>query len=182
MKKSLKRGLAMPSIIQESGMDFIADNSFNIEQYIHDMRIEGIKSVEFIRIKNNDLLFIEAKQTFPNPDNPSSDNKRKFISAISNIKRKFIHSVNAYSSLKIGVSQVRFPDDFVQNTECVLVFVIVIKTHELKWCKPIKTKFMDGLPQYFKTIWKPKVYVINEAKAITMQFAINKENELTTAG
>jgi hypothetical protein len=63
----------MDRIITESGMDFIADNTFHIEKSdIYTKLKNGIKTVEYIRAKDDKLLFVEAKMSFPNPNNPES--------------------------------------------------------------------------------------------------------------
>jgi hypothetical protein len=88
MKKRLKRGLVMLSVIKESGMHFIADNSFHIERSpLYTQIINDVKTVEFIRIKDNNLLFVEAKTTFPKPAMPSNGSKNRFESEISDIVR-----------------------------------------------------------------------------------------------
>ena len=81
----------MANVINESGMDFIADNAFEIENSkIYKELGEGIKSVEFVRGIDDMLLFVEAKTTFPNPNNPSEDEPNRFLDEIENICDKFI--------------------------------------------------------------------------------------------
>ena len=49
----------MASIIYESGMAFIVDNAFQIEKsMIYKGLGEGVKSVEFIRVVDDSLLFV----------------------------------------------------------------------------------------------------------------------------
>ena len=101
-------------IKNQSGMDFIADNAFHIEESeVYSKIGEGIKSVEFIRAVDDKLVFVEAKTTFPNPDNPSVENYKRFQAEISDVCDKFIHSLNLYSSIKAGVNEEVFDDDFV---------------------------------------------------------------------
>ena len=163
-------------IKDQSGMDFIADNTFYIEaSKVYANVGGGIKSVEFIRAKENKLLFVEAKTSFPNPDNPSLGNYTKFQEEINDICDKFIHSLNLYSSLKIGVNKEVFAYDFAPPEAISLVFILVIKNHEPSWCRKIKPKFISALPSYFKQIWKPEVYVINHKSAIQQNLSIEKE-------
>jgi len=164
----------MVNDITESGMDFVSENTFQIEKSAaYKNSGKGIRSVEFVRVKEDKLLFVEAKTKFPNPNpdpnNPSEENGeeklKRFQSEINNICDKFIHSLNLFSSVKVGVTEDTFPDDFVLPDRVSLVFVLVVKNHELNYCKPIKQKLMEILPSYLKKIWKPEVYVINHKTA-----------------
>jgi len=63
----------MAKTITESGMDFVADNAFHIEKSeVYAKLKDNIKTVEFIRAKGDKLLFMEAKSSFPNPNNHES--------------------------------------------------------------------------------------------------------------
>ena len=157
----------MVNVITESDMDFIADNSFHIEKSSTYKKLskQGIRSVEFIRAKDDKFLFVEAKTTFPNPNNPSVENLEKFRSEINEICDKFIHSLNLFSAVKVGVAENSFPDDFVPPEKASLQFILVIQNHKIKWCKPIKETLTATLPSYLKKIWKPDVYVTNHAGA-----------------
>ena len=159
--------MAMAKIITESGMDFIADNTFFIEKATLYLNLgSGVRSVEFVRLMGDKLLFIEARTTFPNPNNPSVENYAKFKSEIEEICEKFIHSLNLYSSVKTGVAEDALPDNFVSPDKVFLSFILVVKNHELKWCKPIREKLKMSLPVYVKKIWKPEVFVINQDTAV----------------
>jgi hypothetical protein len=163
----------MPEPILESGINFISDNVFHIEKSpLHTNVGKGIKSVEFIRIKDKNLLFVEAKTTFPNPDNPSHENLLRYEEEIMDICDKFIHSLNLYSSVKVGTAEEELPSVFNTQDKIQLVFILVIRNHELKWCRPVKTKLMQTLPSYLKAIWKFNVYVINHDAAIKRQIAV----------
>ena len=153
----------MVDVISEPGMDFIADNSFHIEKssIYKKLLSQGIRSVEFVRVKDDELLFVEAKTTFPNPNNPSVENRKKFQSEINEICDKFIHSLNLFSSVKVGVAENAFPIGFVLPEKVSLKFILVIKDHELKWCRKIKIALNDKLPSYLNKIWKPNIRVIN---------------------
>jgi len=136
-------------IPNQSGMDFIADNTFHIEASALYKNIgDGIRTVEFIRIKENRALFIEAKTAFPNPDNPSEKNKARFHNEITEICEKFIHSLNLLSSIKLGVAEEERFGEFSIPQKVSLVFMLVIKNHKLEWCKPIKSKIEAELPSY----------------------------------
>jgi len=161
-------------IPNQSGMDFIANNSFHIEEAdVYKNIGEGIRSVEFIRAKNDMLLFVEAKTSFPNPNNPDTDNKARFQKEIDEIREKFIHSLNLFSSIELGVSEADYSSDFLKPKKVSIVFLLVIKNHEFKWCSPIKKKLDAELPHYLKTIWKPTIYVVNQQKAREQGFIVS---------
>jgi len=154
----------MVNVITESGMDFIADNSFHIEKssIYTELSKQRIRSVEFVRAKDDKILFVEAKTTFPNPNNPNTENPEKFQSGINEICDKFIHSLNLFSAVKVGVAENSFPADFVTPEKASMAFILVIKNHELKWCRKIKAALTAALPSFLKKIWKPEIYVINQ--------------------
>jgi hypothetical protein len=158
----------MRDAITESGMTFAADadDTFHTEKSPLYTRINGgVRSVEFVRIMNDRLMFVEAKTSFANPNNPDESNYSKFRAAVDEICEKFIHSLNMYSSVEVGVSGDSFPVTFSSPETVSLVFVLVVRDHEDEWCIPIKEKLIKALPAYFKKIWRPNVYVINHETA-----------------
>ena len=163
----------MVDAIIESGMSFVTDNVFYIEKSpLYKDLGESIRSVEFIRVKNENLLLVEAKTTFPNPDNPSEDNLMKFRTEIEDICDKFIHSLNLLSSVEIGLAGDVYDEAFSLPDKVTLVFILVIKNHQLEWCRKVKKAFIEALPDYLKRIWKPIVYVINHATAINRDIVV----------
>jgi hypothetical protein len=50
-------------------------------------------------------MFVEAKTSLANPNNPDLKNREKFEKEISEICEKFIHSLNLYSTIKVGVGE-----------------------------------------------------------------------------
>ena len=162
----------MSDVITESGMDFIADNVYHIERSeIYSNLGEGIKTVEFVRAKGDNLLFVEARTTFPNPNNPDISNSERFLSELRDICDKFVHSLNLFSAIEIGVLH----DDaerMILQENVALVFVLVVKNHEFEWCRPIERELVAFLPRYIKRIWKPVVYVINHETAVRRNLAI----------
>jgi hypothetical protein len=165
----------MADTIKESGMDFVTDNTFHIEKSPQYALInDNIKSVEFVRVKDNKLLFVEAKTTFANPQNPVSGNRQKFENEIAEICEKFIHSLNLYSSIDVGITADKFPTGYTPADKVVLVFVLVVKNHKLEWCAPIKTGLLEKLPLYIKKIWKPAVVVMNSEKAVEEHIIVNQ--------
>jgi hypothetical protein len=159
----------MSDVITESGMDFAADNTFHIEKSpLYTQIGSGVRSVEFVRAKDDKLLFVEAKSSFANPNNLDASNYAKFQSAVEEICEKFLHSLNMYASVEMGTAKVSFPDSFQPPTTAKLTFVLVIKDHEHEWCTPISESLVEALPIYLKKIWRPAVYVINYETAKKM--------------
>ena len=167
MKNKLKKDLEMAKIITESGMNFIADNTFHIEKSsIYTKLNDCIKTVEFIRAKGDNLLFIEAKSSFPDPENPKPDNIQNFQSQVVDICQKFIHSLNLYASIAIGVNE-ELPPDFKPAVKVSLMFVLIFKNFEKKWCIPIEKALKTQLAKSkcIAKIWQPTVLVINHETA-----------------
>jgi hypothetical protein len=166
----------MSNIITESGMDFIAHNTFHIERsplYTDKLLSNGIKTVEFIRADGNKLIFVEAKKTFPKPDDgPNAEERVRFANALKEVCEKFVHSLNLYSSVKIGVSETQLPEDFLLLDKVTLKFVLVVKNHKPEWCRKIQTALVNALPSYLRMIWKPTVCVINHDTAINQKLAV----------
>jgi hypothetical protein len=141
-----------------SGMNFVSDNAYVIEDSpIRSACGDGIRSVEFIRRKDKNLLFIEAKATIANPDNSPEPYKAE----IAKICEKFIHSLNLLSAVKVGVAEDTLPLAFNAETKVSLMFVLVVRRHKSEWCRPIKRELEQLLPVYLKKIWRPRVFVIN---------------------
>ncbi|MDH8701940.1 hypothetical protein M2138_001292 [Dysgonomonadaceae bacterium PH5-43] len=160
----------MTKRITESGMCFIADNTFHIENSVSYATLkESIKTVEFIRAKDDKLLFMEAKSSFPNPNNPVST--AKFQSAVDDICNKFIHSLNLYASIAIGVNG-EFPPDFNPAIKVSLKFILIINNFEQKWCIPIEKALINQLrkSECIAKIWKPTVFVMNHKIASKQNF------------
>jgi len=163
----------MSEIITESGMDFLADGVFRIEKSsLYSELGEGIKSVEFIRVKDGALLFLESKETFPNPKSAAKGNLKRFNTQSEDICDKFIHSLNLFSSVRVNVADYKLPTDFILPDIVALALVLVVKNHDNKGCKEIKTKLIELMPTYLLEIWKPSIYVINHGTAIRRNLAI----------
>ncbi|MDR0730458.1 MAG: hypothetical protein LBF63_02245 [Treponema sp.] len=164
----------MDERIIESGMEFIANNVFRIEksQALLDAG-EGIKSVEFIRMVNDKLMFLEAKTTFPNPEKTDVN---RFDEEVNDICKKFIHSIALYSSIVLGVHYEELPCAFVAESKKTIWFILVICNHELAWCRYIQTKIRSSLPDYLQKIWNPQVFVINKKSAMKYNL-VKKDSE-----
>lgn len=176
MKNKLKKDLEMAKIITESRMNFIADNAFHIEKsdIYTKLRDNSIKTVEFIRAKDDKLLFMEAKLSFPNPNNPESITK--FQSEIDDICDKFIHSLNLYTSIVIGVNEQHIPN-FKPANKVSLKFILIIgNSFEQKWCTPIKNALTNQLrnSNCIAKIWKPEVFALSSEMAVGQNLIIEQ--------
>jgi hypothetical protein len=148
-----------------SGMKFIPDSAYVIEKSPARLACgDGVRSVEFIRRKDTSLLFIEAKTTIANPETSSEPYKTE----IDKICEKFIHSLNLLSAIKIGIVKDALPDSFTEHEKISLAFILVVRDHKSKWCRPIKRSIEQTLPVYIKKIWQPSIYVINHETAINL--------------
>ncbi|MDR1053886.1 MAG: hypothetical protein LBL39_06885 [Planctomycetaceae bacterium] len=165
----------MTKTITESGMNFIADNVFHIEKSPQYTRLgNGVKSVEFVRARGNKLIFVEAKSSFPKRDNIDNEKSARFHAEIEEIFDKFVHSLNLYSSIEVGVADIGFSDDFKPADRVSLVLLLVINGFESDWCIPIKKALQEKLhkSQYIATIWKPIIAVINDRTAAKQKLTI----------
>jgi len=156
---------------RHSGMEFIPDDAYPIEESQAYTCIDGsgIRAVEFIRLKGATLLFIEAKTTFANPNN----SPEPFAKSICEMCEKFIHSLNLFSAVKIGVAEDALPEAFDNMRETNLTFVLVVRDHKKEWCRPIKRAIEQALPSYLIKIWKnPTVLVINRDTAINRKIVV----------
>jgi hypothetical protein len=157
MKKNWKGGLLVADTIIESVMEFISENAYHIEKSQAYQHLgASVRTVEFIRRKDSNLLFVEAKTTFPNPENP-----KRFEEEIDIICDKYIHSLNLFSSIKVGITDDVLPDIFSLLERQTLVFILVVRDHQPDWCRFIKNKISENFPPYIKKIWKPEIKVYN---------------------
>lgn len=104
--------------IIESGMRFDNADAWRIEKSALYTSLskgnDGFKVVEFIRVKDGNYIFVEAKSSFPNLHNPDSiENVEKNINIILN---KFVHSLSMLSSVHLRVND-------VPETKCLVRFI-----------------------------------------------------------
>ena len=104
--------------IIESGMRFDNADAWRIEKSALYTSLQkgndGLKVVEFIRVKDGNYIFVEAKSSFPNLHNPDSkENVEKNVNIILN---KFVHSLSMLSSVHLRVND-------VPETKCLVRFI-----------------------------------------------------------
>jgi hypothetical protein len=150
-------------------MNFIFDpeNSVYIEKrflYKNILVSKGFRTVEFIKLVNNEWQFIEAKN-------------KKDIS-FTELCEKFIHSVEMLSSVRLGVNS--FGDNsekpfdnlsfFAPNLNAphILKFILVDKdctdTRMNMSKKALTMKLQKDFTHFF-TIWRPEIEVYNYTAA-----------------
>ena len=172
----------MNDIITESNMNFIADNAFYIEKSpIYTGLGKNVKSVEFIRSKGHKLFFVEAKSSFPDPSNPNPNPKKDnktgkelFKEEIIDICDKFVHTLNLYSAVNVGVIENGFPAEFNPSQKVSLVFVLVINGFHKSWCDEVERALANKLRESIciDKIWKPEISVLNHEEAIKRKLSI----------
>jgi hypothetical protein len=165
----------MSKIITESGMNFIADNTFHIEKSsLYTQLGDSVKSVEFIRAINGKLLFVEAKSSFPNPSNttpnPNKNNKtgkELFCEEITDICDKFTLSLNLYAAAYVGVTNGELPSDYNPDNRVLLMFIVVINGFKQSWCDKIEKALTNQIRKsiLMSKIWKPTIVVVNNITA-----------------
>lgn len=157
----------MKKIVEsEMNFEFNEDQIFEIEtSNLHKTMGEGIRTVEFVlRLKENELDFVEAKSSSPKP---IKENKEKFETYIRIIEEKFIHSFNMYLSaiLNRNLNDEIDSKFFAMDISKVNIkFILIIKGHEIEWLQPISEALYKNMKNHMK-IWKSSVVLMNEELA-----------------
>lgn len=151
--------------IEESKMlfEFEKERVFRIENSKLQKSIgEGIKTVEFlVTLKEDEIYFVEAKSSSPQP---TPENKEKFDTFINEISDKFLHSFNMYLSAILKRNHYdEIPTTLIDiNKEKVeFKFILIIKGHKIEWLQPLKDAIYKKLLHQNK-IWKNSVILMNE--------------------
>jgi hypothetical protein len=171
MKKKLKGRLAMETdkFPKYSEMEFVSTDAFPMDESRAYANLgKGIRSVEFARIIDDKLFFVEAKSTIAHPDN----SPELFDAEIFKISEKFIHSLNLLSAIEFGVVEEAMPAVFRAMEITSLVFCVVVRNHQPDWCRGVKRRLEEVLPLYIRKIWKPTLCVINYETAKKQQLAV----------
>ena len=155
--------------IDESGMLFgefdEADVFLAEKSLVYKSLGEGVSTVEFVlRRFENEILFIEARQSSPRPENNVD-----FDTFIDTMYRKFAHSIELYFSMVIQ----RIEDKADEMPPCfksldyscaVIKLLMVINGHEIKWLYPIMHALRRRLKRHIVT-WRLELAVINDEQA-----------------
>ena len=169
----------MPQVFDfdDSGMRFIRDNAFRIEKSdVHEkVKSNGVKVVEFVRIIDNQLHFVEARKSLRDI-NKGEKAVKYFNEEIEEIRDKFVHSLNLFASVKICVNEENLPDDFALPKKSLLVFVLVVKEHDIIQCKLANDALVKSLnqvmPRYWMHIWRPIIHVVNYEMAVKQNLIV----------
>lgn len=169
----------MGVIITESDMQFgeyREEQVFQIEkcsQYTNKLRQNGIKSCEFILLRENKLYFIEAKKSCPNQVTEESTERKieKYKSYIQEIVLKMKHSLTLYANILLKRYSVQgVPDMLKDISDREIRLVLVVKNAEKEWLVSFQDVFRKELKDEMR-IWKiPDFIVINEEKAREKHF------------
>lgn len=162
--------------ISESDMmfgPFPTDRVFCIEKsdlYEHRYRQNGIKTCEFILLRDGKLYFVEAKKSCPN-HNAQEENEEKRIkydAYIRDIPQKMRDSLDIYSSLllkKNGSADLPTGMMLGDLSEHEIRLVLVVKNAQKDWLKHYQEKFQEILRREMR-IWKiPSFIVLTEDDA-----------------
>ena len=162
--------------VVESNMifEFEEKHIFQIENSnLHSSLGDGIKTVEFVvSVKPDEILFVEAKSSSPQP---KAENKERFDEFIDEISDKFIHSFNMYLTSVLKRNLVDKIPDKLLNIELETAkfkFILIIKGHKIEWLQPLKDAF-DRIMIDYNKIWKSSVIIMNDE--IAKEFKLTKE-------
>jgi len=165
--------------IQESGIifgDYDENDVYPIEKSkkYSEIKSKGVSSVEFVlHWKNKKILFVEAKNSAPNPNNP--DNEQRFEEFLQEINIKFEDSFEIFERVWLE-REIGGIFDRIEVQSCEIIFLLVINGFNKEWLVPIK----EGLEQILKEhrtlclLWHPKVLVINEQQAASKGLVISE--------
>lgn len=162
----------MGIIIPESDMEFGTYQEKQVfrieesEQYMKKLRQQRVRCCEFILLRSNKLLFIEAKKSYPDPINGIIKDENQYNTDIKEIVEKMRHSLDLYANILLN----RYAQDGVseemKNIENLTIrLVLVIKNADKSWIIPLQEKFRKELyPEMH--IWKIQDFIIlNEEQA-----------------
>lgn len=164
------------AIIVESDMrfgEFDEERLFVIEHSdVHKKAGKGIKTVEFIYLTENDnLLFIEAKQSCPNEANKDETEEKqiKYEEYFSDITDKFVDSLNMFAASALGRNHECYNAGAVlkeKNTyeNIGLKLILVINNAEDSWLQGPKIELEQRLLR-FRKIWRADILVLNKKMA-----------------
>lgn len=154
---------------------FLKEDVFQIENSkLHLSFGEGIKTVEFILLKDNDkLLFVEAKSSCPNYDNryETEEKTEKFEEYFSDVSSKFIDSLQMMLNVALwrDVNTSRIGEHIKERdiySKIKFCFVLVVKKAEREeWLAGPKAE-LEARLLHWKKLWKVDIVVLNEELAL----------------
>lgn len=164
--------------VTESGMAFgpyQADDIFEIEKSELLNRCNGIKTVEFVyRRKNNVLWFVEAKSSAPIK---RPDNLKDYEDFVSDIAQKIVDSFNLYMAgvlgRKTGHEDISTRLKNLDYSKVIFRFFLIINFGEIEertsmvdisWAEGLRMDLQNSVKN-FQTIWKGEIFVMDNITA-----------------
>ena len=169
--------------ITESGMTFgpFPDSGvFSIEKstlYRSNFLSHGIKTCEFVLLRNKTIYFIEAKTSCPNHNTAmENDEKRvKLDEFVKDVSQKMRDSLNLFTSILLKLNHSNeLPKDMenLNLSNIQIRFVLVVKNAQNDWLIHYPDVFQNELRNEMK-IWRiPTFAVITETKAREKNFLV----------
>ena len=155
----------------ESNMRFQYDdeNIYRIEDADIITKIEGCKACEFIALKDDKILVVEAKSSSPEPQS-----KEDFDQYIADITQKFSDTILLYGAIRMGRHGEISLNDIPQNVREVDVshidycLYLIVHGNQLDWMQPIQDALKQSL-RHLLRLWnipERNVKAINEKSAL----------------
>jgi hypothetical protein len=149
-----------------SDMEFVPSDAFPIEDSpTRNRLVESNVIVDFVRQLGRELIFVEAKSSFPNPAN--RETSERFDEEVAAICEKFTVSLKLFAAAKVGVTEDILPDVMTTSDKVQITLALVIRRFENEaWCVPVQKALMRSLPDEIRKLWRPnvKVYTPESAK------------------
>lgn len=154
--------------VEESGMvfDFSQDDIFQIEKCPTVAALgDGVKIIEMIVKQHETLIFIEAKQSSPQPGN-----QEPFDEFIKQIYEKFRNSLILFAGLALNrefKEKSLLPAHFTPVAIATLPmrFYLIIRGHKDEWLPPLDEALQLSLGAVKKCFGIASVKVINDLTA-----------------
>lgn len=159
-------------VVQESGMRFgpyQEEDFFPIEHSsLHEKLGNGFKICEFLLVREDKLLCLEAKTSAPNPHTVLTDPDKGFALYINELVEKFENTLELFLGSKLGFPHLTVPSQDtpkLMSLEDVchfkIRFCLVIKNQKTEYLPPVREALVKKLRRKLK-IWNAEVIVLNE--------------------
>ena len=151
--------------ITESGMKFKFDKQsfFRIEECptLASMH-ERVEICEFVSLFNDDVIFVEAKSSFPDSKNPDDFEKN-----VASIVKKFQNSTQLFAAILVGrpfrvktLLPEKLRPDSIKNCKWICYFII--NGHEDEWLEDIDDEINARMNDLKKCFYIEQINVLND--------------------